>query len=74
MKIAHILGATAALVIVAGCADYGVGNGGFYYRNSANDHYRPAGGSHFRHDAAPGYNHVHGTAHASPRGGDHHPG
>jgi hypothetical protein len=25
MKIAHILGATAALVIVAGCADYGVG-------------------------------------------------
>jgi hypothetical protein len=103
MKLAHLLGASAALVLIAGCADYGAtfygpgpmadveydgyydgaygtiydgywGDNGFYYRTSQNDRYRRADATHFRHDSAPGYNHVHGMAHAASRGGDHHPG
>jgi hypothetical protein len=102
----HLLTASAAVVLVAGCADYGMGygygpgpvadveydgyydgaygpiydgywgdNGAFFYRNSASGRYRRADAAHVRRDAAPGFNHVHGMAHAAPaRGGDRKPG
>jgi len=102
MKFRQILTASAAVVLLAGCASYGVGyygagpvadveydgyydgaygpiydgywgdNGAFFYRGSANGHYRRADATHFRRDAAPGFNHVHGTAHAAA-GGQHNP-
>jgi hypothetical protein len=103
MKIRQVLAVSAAVVVMAGCADYGMGyyggpvadveydgyydnaygplydgywnNDTFYYRTSENDHWRRGDSKHFRRDSAPGFSHIHGTAHASAHGGgDHHPG
>jgi hypothetical protein len=89
--------AGAAVIVIAGCADYGVGvayygppadveydgyydgyygpvyegywgdTGVFYYRSSDNDRWRQGDGRHFRRDAAPGFNHIHGMTHVAPR-------
>jgi hypothetical protein len=106
MKFRQILTASAAVMLVAGCASYGMGggygygygptadveydgyydgaygpiydgywgdNGVFFYRNSANGRYRQAAPAHVRRDAAPGFNHVHGTARAAPARNQDHP-
>ncbi|HEY5290170.1 MAG TPA: hypothetical protein VIJ59_09065 [Caulobacteraceae bacterium] len=109
MKFRHMLTASAAVVLLAGCADYGHGpgyvgvgyiggpvadvdydgyydgsygpiydgywgdNGAFFYRTSENDHWRRGDTTHFRRDAAPGFNHMQGHTRAAPnRQGDHH--
>ena len=104
MKLRHILGVTAAIVLVAGCADYyGPGPGGdyayygpdaeyggyydgyygpiyegywggggaFYYRTSQGGRWSRGDNSHFRHDAAQGFNHIHGVTHAAARPNGH---
>ena len=100
MKIRQLAFAGAAVVLMAGCADYGVGvygggpvygpvadieydgyydgyygpiydgywqGGVFYYRSSDRDDWRRGDAQHFRREAAPGFNHIHGMAHARPR-------
>lgn len=39
-------------------------SGVFFYRTSPEGRFRRGDVTHFRHEAAPGFNHVHGTAHA----------
>lgn len=42
------------------------GDGGmFIYQTREGGHWRRGSRTHFRHDAAPGFNHVHGTTHAA---------
>ena len=99
MKIRQLMFAGAAVVVLAGCADYGVGyyggggyygpvadvdydgyydgfygpvyegywnNNVFFYRNGDNDRWRRGDATHFRREAAPGFNHIQGHARAAP--------
>jgi hypothetical protein len=104
MKVQHALIASAAGLLLAGCADYGYGpdyysadyygapaayygpgvdidfdgfydgyygpiydgywnSGAFYYRSSPDAGYVRGNTAHFRHTAAPGFNHIRGTTH-----------
>lgn len=42
-------------------------NGVFFYRSSEGGRWSRGDPTHFRHDSAPGFNHIHGTAHAAPQ-------
>ncbi|HEY7901381.1 MAG TPA: hypothetical protein VIC25_09370 [Caulobacteraceae bacterium] len=42
-------------------------NGAFFYRSSDHDRWRRADNAHVRRDAAPGFNHIRGTARAAPQ-------
>ncbi|HXU99154.1 MAG TPA: hypothetical protein VG166_01490 [Caulobacteraceae bacterium] len=102
MRIKSLMFAGAAALVIAGCADYGVGvygpgpgpyygptadleydgyydgyygpiydgywnSGAFFYRTGDSDAWHRGDTTHFRREPAPGFNHIHGMAHASPR-------
>jgi hypothetical protein len=100
MKLTNLLAATAAVALLAGCADgpgygyygprgdieydgyYDGGYGAiydgywrgdsFYYRDADGHPFQRDAAHHFARKAAPGYNHIHGTAHVShATGGEH---
>jgi hypothetical protein len=94
MKLGSILGAAAALVLVAGCADdyygpgYGYGpvveydgyydgyygpvydgywrGGYFWYRSGEGGRWQRGDSAHFRRNATPGFNRIHGQMHGRP--------
>ena len=49
-------------------------DGVFIYQTSEGAGWRRADATHFRHDTASGFNHIHGTAHAAPQRQHRQPG